>query len=53
MKVTLELTGTELVLLYLMTGNEVAGEIVRTAARNAPRIVKVRKPRKQRQANDD
>jgi hypothetical protein len=48
MKVTLELKGTELVLLYLMTGNEEAGRIVCDAAReyskNQPK--KVRKAKK-------
>jgi hypothetical protein len=33
MKVELELSGTELVLIYLMTGNEQAGKIVCDAAR--------------------
>jgi hypothetical protein len=46
MKVTLELKGTELVLLYLMTGNEEAGRIVCDAAReyskNQPKKVRSR-----------
>lgn len=38
MKVTLELTGSELVLVYLITGNEDAGRIVTTAAREYARL---------------
>lgn len=46
MTVTLEITGPELVLLYLSTGNEDAGRIVRHAAREYARIhPPIRKPR--------
>ncbi len=38
MKVTLEINGPELVLLYLATGNEDAGRIVLAAAREYARL---------------
>ena len=51
MKVTLEITGVELVLLYLATGNEDAGRIVTIAAREYAKLHpperRVRKKRKQ------
>ena len=47
MQVTLEITGKELTLLYLATGNEDAGRLVRDAAREAAKVEpkKVRKTR--------
>lgn len=50
MKIELEISGKELVLLYLATGNEDAGRILRAAAieeaKSHPPQRKVRKPRK-------
>jgi hypothetical protein len=49
MKVTLEISGAELVLLYLATGNEDAGRIVSDAAREYARMnPPIRKYRKHR-----
>ena len=46
MKVELEVTGRDLILLYLATGNEDAGRIVLAAAREAAKLEPKRARRK-------
>jgi hypothetical protein len=51
MKVEIEITGSELTLLYLVTGNENAGRIVVRAAQEVGKLEpkKLRKPRERKE----